>query len=220
MSRLIDYTAARRNMVASQIRTNEVTDEALLAALTDVPRERFVPAPLRGVAYIDEDLPIKRGRYLMEPMVFARLVQLAGVGPNDVVLDIGCGTGYSTAVLARLTNTVVALESDAELAAAATANLAELGIDNAVVVTAPLAEGYAKQAPYDVIFFNGAIPRIPDLISRQLAEGGRLVAVVGEHGVGRGTLMTRARGAAASRPAFDAAVPMLPDFVVEQGFVF
>lgn len=216
---MIDFAMARRNMVESQIRTNKVTDEALLAALGEVPRERFVPDSLRGVAYVDDDLPLKKGRVLMEPMVFARLLQLAQVTPSDMVLDIGCATGYSTAVLARLANTVVALESDPELAAAATANLAELGCDNAIVVNAPLAEGYAKQAPYDVILFGGAVPRVPDKIARQLTEGGRLVAVVGD-GVGRGTLMTRSRGVVASRPVFDAGIPVLPDFAAEQGFVF
>jgi protein-L-isoaspartate(D-aspartate) O-methyltransferase len=216
---MFEFSTARRNMVESQIRTNEVTDEALLAALGAVPRERFVPDTLRGVAYIDEDLPLKKGRYLMEPMVFARLLQLAAIKPSDMVLDIGCGTGYSTAILSRLANTVVALESDPELAALATATLSELGIDNAVVVTGPLAEGCAKQGPYDVIVFNGSVPSVPDKISRQLAEGGRLVAVVGE-GVGRGTLTMRTRGTIASRPVFDAATPVLPEFAAEQGFVF
>jgi protein-L-isoaspartate(D-aspartate) O-methyltransferase len=216
---MIDFAVARRNMVASQIRTNQVTDTALLAAFGDIPRERFVPDQLRGVAYVDDDLPLKKGRFLMEPLVLAKLLQLAQVQPNEIVLDIGCATGYSTAVLARIANTVVALESDAELAARATATLSELGADNAVVVVAPLAEGYAKQGPYDVIVFGGALPHIPEAIARQLAEGGRLVAVVGE-GTGRGTLMTKNRGILASRPAFDAATPVLPDFAPEQGFVF
>lgn len=215
---MIDFATARRNMVDRQIRTNAVMDEALLAALGAVPRERFVPDNLRGVAYIDEDLPLKKGRVLTEPLVFARLVQLAEITPSDMVLDIGCATGYSTAVLARLANTVVALESDPELAAAATATLSELGCDNAIVVAGPLSEGYAKQAPYDAIVFGGAVPRIPDKIVRQLAEGGRLVAVVGD-GVGHGTLVTRSRGIAASRAVFDAATPVLPDFAARQEFV-
>jgi protein-L-isoaspartate(D-aspartate) O-methyltransferase len=216
---MADFTATRRNMVESQIRTNAVTQEVLLAALAEIPREKFVPEALRGVAYIDEDLPLKKGRYLMEPLVLAKLLQLAAITPDDVVLDIGCGTGYSAALLSKLANTVVALESDPELAARATAILSELSIDNVVVVTAPLAGGYAKQAPYDVIVFNGSVPRIPETIARQLADGGRLVAVVGE-GVGQGTLMTRNRGILAQRPAFDAATPILPDFVQEPGFVF
>ena len=216
---MADFTATRRNMVESQIRTNAVTQEVLLAALAEIPREKFVPEALRGVAYIDEDLPLKKGRYLMEPLVLAKLLQLAAITPDDVVLDIGCGTGYSAALLSKLANTVVALESDPELAARATATLSELSIDNVVVVTAPLAGGYAKQAPYDVIVFNGSVPRIPETIARQLADGGRLVAVVGE-GVGQGTLMTRNRGILAQRPVFDAATPILPDFVQEPGFVF
>lgn len=216
---MADFTAARRNMVESQIRTNAVTQEVLLTALAEIPREKFVPEALRGVAYIDEDLPLKKGRYLMEPLVLAKLLQLAAITPDDVVLDIGCGTGYSAALLSKLANTVVALESDPELAARATATLSELSIDNVVIVTAPLAGGYAKQAPYDVIVFNGSVPRIPETIARQLADGGRLVAVVGE-GVGQGILMTRNRGILAQRPAFDAATPILPDFVQEPGFVF
>ena len=198
---MADFTAARRNMVESQIRTNAVTQEVLLTALAEIPREKFVPEALRGVAYIDEDLPLKKGRYLMEPLVLAKLLQLAAITPDDVVLDIGCGTGYSAALLSKLANTVVALESDPELAARATATLSELSIDNVVIVTAPLAGGYAKQATYDVIVFNGSVPRIPETIARQLADGGRLVAVVGE-GVGQGTLMTRNRGILAQRPVF------------------
>ena len=215
----MDFALSRRNMVANQIRTNEVADERLLAAFGEIPRERFVPDHLKGVAYIDEDLPLKKGRYLMEPMVLAKLLQLAQVTPGDIVLDIGCATGYSTVVISRLANTVVALESDAELAATASTTLTELGADNAIVVVAALADGYPKQAPYDVIVFGGAVPGIPDSVARQLAEGGRLVAVTGEKAK-RGTLMTRTRGILSSRPAFDAATPDLPDFAPEQGFVF
>ena len=176
----MDFAVSRRNMVFNQIRANEVADDRLLAAFGELPRERFVPDQFRGVAYIDEDLPVKKGRYLMEPMVLAKLLQLAEIQPGDIVLDIGCATGYSAAVIARLANTVVALESDAELAARAAAALTELGADNAVVVVGPLAEGYPKQAPYDVIVFSGGAPRVPDSVARQLAEGGRMVIPVGE----------------------------------------
>lgn len=218
---MIDYAVSRRNMVESQIRTNKVTDSGLLAVMAELPRECFVPEPLRGVAYVDEDIPLGGGRYLMEPMVLARLLQAAAVQPEDVVLDIGCATGYSAAVLARLANTVVALESHSELAARATATLADLGIDNAVVVEGPLKEGYAKQAPYDVIFIGGAVPRIPRVIADQLGEGGRLVAVVAaEAAIGRGTLVTRVGGILSDRPVFDAGTPLLPEFAPEPGFVF
>ncbi len=218
---MVDYTESRWNMVESQIRTNKVTDPALLAVMANLPRECFVPEPLRGIAYVDEDIPLGKGRYLMEPMVLARLLQTAAVHPEDVVLDVGCATGYSTAVLARLANTVVAVESDPELAAQATGTLAELGIDNAVVVEGSLREGYPKQAPYDVIFIGGAVPEIPRVIADQLAEGGRLVTVVAEEGaVGRGTLMIRSGGVLSDRPVFDAATPPLPEFSREPGFVF
>jgi len=108
----MDFSAARRNMVERQVRTNKVTDEAVLEALAQLPRERFVPESLSAVAYIDEDVPLGNGRYLMEPMVFARLVQAAQLQPGDRVLDLGCGCGYSTAILSRLANQVIALESD------------------------------------------------------------------------------------------------------------
>jgi protein-L-isoaspartate(D-aspartate) O-methyltransferase len=218
---MADYTAARRNMVENQIRTNRVTDEALLAVMGEVPRECFVPETLRGIAYVDEDIAIGKGRYLIEPLVLARLLQTAAVEPNDVVLDVGCATGYSTAVLARLANTVVAVESDPDLAAQATATLAGLGLDNAVVVEGPLSEGYSKQAPYDVIVLGGAVPRISQTIADQLGEGGRLVAVVTDSGpMGRGLLMTRSGGTLSQRPVFDAATPPLPGMALEPGFVF
>jgi len=216
----MDYAAARRNMVESQLRPNKVTDPALLEALGEVPRELCVPAALRGVAYVDEDIPLGRGRFLMEPMIFGRLAGLAAVRPTDVVLLIGAGLGYGAAVLARLTDRVIALESDHDFAQQTIQTLQALGTANVAVVEGPLAAGAPRQAPFDVILFDGATDRVPSAILDQLGEGGRLAAVVRTAGIGQATLMTRRGGMVASRVAFDAAVPLLPGFEHEAAFVF
>jgi protein-L-isoaspartate(D-aspartate) O-methyltransferase len=221
---MTDYAAARRNMVEGQLRTNKVTDRRLLDALSEIPRERFVPEAQRGVAYVDEDLPIGRGRFLMEPMVLARLIQLADIQPDDKVLDVGAGTGYAAAILARLAARVVALESDPSLAETAKRCLGELKIGNVTVVSGELSKGQAQQGPYQVILVNGGVERIPPAIADQLSEGGRLVAVVGPAqgaaGKGRATLMQRLGGVGSSRIVFDASVAPLPGFQTEPGFVF
>ncbi len=218
---MVDFATARLNMVESQIRTNKVTDPHLLDAFETIPRERFVPERLRGIAYIDEDVALGGERYVMEPMVLAKLLQAARPGPEDVALDLGCGSGYATAILSRLVATVVALEADAALAAAAIRTLDELEIDNAVVVEGPLAEGYPRQAPYNIILLDGAVAEVPTAIADQLAEGGRLVTVVSVGaGLGRATLMQRDGGVISSRILCDAAVPVLPGFEAVPGFVF
>jgi protein-L-isoaspartate(D-aspartate) O-methyltransferase len=216
----MNYEAARHNMVENQLRANRVTDPQVIQALEDVPREVFVPNRLRGVAYRDEDIDLGGGRYLMEPMVFARLLQAAGITSQDVVLDVGCGTGYSAAVLARLASTVVALEADTELAGQATSTLAGLSVDNVAVVAGPLTEGDAAHGPYNVIILEGSVAKIPEKLLQQLAEGGRLVAVAtGESGVGRATVVARLGGLFSSRVEFDAAIGPLPGFRVQPGFV-
>lgn len=218
---MTDYAVARHNMVEGQIRTNRVTTPALVAALGAVPREAFVPKSMQSIAYVDEDLAIGRGRYLMEPLVLARLLQAADIGSSDAVLDIGCATGYSTAVIARIAGSVVGVESDPKLVAEANQRLGELGMDNAAVVQGELSRGYAKQAPYNVIVLNGAAGHVPREVADQLVEGGRLVAVVrDEGGIGRATLMTRVGGTLSSRIIFDAATPDLPGFARAPGFVF
>jgi len=218
---MTDFAAVRHNMVENQIRPNRVTDPRVIEAMEAVPRELFVPKSLRGLAYIDEDLEVAPGRYLMEPMVMARLLQAAEIGPDDVVLDIGCATGYGPAVLARLATTVVGLESDPALAERATTLLAELGADSAAVVTGPLEAGYAAQAPYDVIVIEGAVEVVPEAITDQLAEGGRLVCVVAGRGtVGKLTAFLRLHGAISRRTEFDAAVPPLPGFQSPPRFEF
>lgn len=223
---MIDYTAARLNMVESQLRTNKITDPALLESFGTVPRELFVPENLRGMAYSDSNLEIGKGRCLLEPRVLGRLIQAANPQPGDMVLDVGCGSGYSTAILARLAATVVALESDKSLVDITNQTLTDLAIDNSIVVEGPLTEGYAKQGPYDVILINGSLAEIPPRLSEQLADGGRLVVVLrggtnaARGGIGRGTLVQRIGKTISSRSLFDAATPFLPEFMQEPGFVF
>lgn len=208
-------------MVDSQLRTNKVTDPRLLGAFETIPRELFVPEEKRGIAYIDEDIAVADGRFLMEPMVLARLLQAAEPGAADIVLDIGCGTGYSSAILAQLAATVVALESVEALSDAANRTLGDLGIDNAIVIEDPLIGGYAKQAPYDVILIAAAVAEVPPAIYDQLADGGRLVTVIKDRpGLGQASLVRRTGGAVSRRYLFDAGTPELADFARKPGFVF
>ena len=218
---MIDHAMARRNMVTGQIMTNRVTDERLIEAMEEIPRELFVPHAKRGVAYVDEDVEIASGRYLMEPMVLARLVQEAEITASDMVLDVGCGTGYAAAVMARLAGTVIALDVDEALVSEAEQALSAIGADNAIVVTGPLAEGFAEQAPYDVILVGGAVDHLPQALADQLAEAGRIVGVVHEPGrVGQATLWARHRGALSSRSLFEASLPPLPGIVRPAQFEF
>jgi protein-L-isoaspartate(D-aspartate) O-methyltransferase len=223
---MINEPAARLNMVEGQLRTNKVTDEAVLDGFLTTPRGRFVPSNLRGIAYVDDDIPLGNGRFLVEPLVLARLLQLAEIGKDDKVLEIGCASGYATAILAKIAASVVAVESDPQLAAAARANLQALGIGNVQLQEAAMTAGWRAGAPYNVILINGAVGEIPASISEQLAEGGRLVTVTeGSAGpvearCGSAVLMKRAEGKLSNRPAFDATVEMLPGFARRPAFVF
>jgi len=183
----LNFEDLRIKMVDNQLRTTDVTDKPLLQAFLDVPREKFVPSIRMPLAYIDDDVLVSDGRYLMQPSPFAKLAQLANIQPEDVVLDIGCVTGYSPAVLSRVARSVVAVECDAELAAQAISNLANLGFDNVVVVNAPLESGYAPEAPYDVVLFEGSVDHVPASLFDQLKNGGRLVVVEGTGNAGKST---------------------------------
>ena len=214
---MTDFAVQRQNMVESQVRPNGITDPRVIDAMAAVPREFFVPEERRALAYMDEDVlvaitPEGAHRWLMEPMTFARLLQLAEIAPSDVVLDLGCTTGYSTAVIAALAESVVAVEEDPVLAEAATSRLAELGITNAAVVNAPHAAGLPSEAPFDVILINGRVPSLPRPLLEQLKEGGRLVAVVGETAVSPAIVCTRHGDAFSSRAQYDASVAPLPGF--------
>src|SRR5215472_4143036 len=215
------FEAARAHMIESQLRPNQVTDERVLRAFGRLRRELFVPEALRAVAYIDQDLPLGEDRYLMEPMVLGRLLQAAATDRNDTVLVIGSGTGYESALVALLARTVVSLEEDPDLARLARAALVEHSIASVTVVEEPLSRGYRQRAPYDVILFCGSVAEVPSEIDAQLAEGGRLLAVVKPaSGIGRAALMTRVGGVLARRLLFDAATPPLPGFAAKPAFVF
>ena len=214
------FAIARRHMVESQLRPNRVTDDGVADAMAQIPRELFVPRALQGVAYLDEDIQIAPGRFLMEPMIFARMLQQAEIGPEDTVLDVGCASGYSTAVIGQLAGTVVALECDPELAARAIELAGRLEVANAAVVEGPLGDGLADQGPYDVIFLNGSVPRIPDRLIDQIAESGRLLAVVTGDGVGKATKVARTGGVISTRALFDAQSPPLPGFDLAERFEF
>lgn len=217
----MDFETIRRNMIECQIRTNKVTDPAILEAMAALPRERFVPKARQAMAYVDDDVPCGSGRSLMVPMVLARMIQEAGLGPNDAVLCIGAGTGYSVAVMAKIARVVFALESVPELARQAGELLAELNLDNAVVVEGPLQDGWPDESPYDVILFDGAVPEVPSAVLGQLAEGGRLVAVIeGDEAIGRVTLFARVGESISRRRISEAVINRLPEFNKAQEFVF
>jgi protein-L-isoaspartate(D-aspartate) O-methyltransferase len=223
---MIDFNRLRQSMVDSQIRPNDVTDLRIIGAMLDVPRERFVPASRADLAYLDDDLPVNdpasggTPRFLMEPMILAKLIQALDLSERDRVLDVGCATGYSAALLRQLAAEVVALESDSELADAARRTFGELGMTNVRVVNGPLANGAPEAGPFDAILLNGSVEMVPSKLLDQLAEGGRLVAAVRNGPPGRATLFLRSGGAVSNRPLFDAGVPVLPGFEVPRGFVF
>ncbi len=217
---MADFEVARTKMVENQLRPNKVLDIKVTDAMRAVPREDFVPSAKRGVAYADEDLQLAPGRWLMEPMLFGRLAQLAAVGPDDLALDVGAGMGYGAAVLGRLASAVVALEEDETLAGAATTALSAAAADNVVVETGPLTEGWPSQAPYDVILLEGAIEVRPDALLDQLGEGGRLVAMqVEPNGIQRGVVYTKRGGRFSIHAEFDGSTPVLPGFKRAPAFV-
>lgn len=210
--------SARFNMIEAQIRPSHVTDNRILGAMGAVAREKFVPSAAQALAYADVPVAVAPGRYLLDPRSFAKLVQLAGIEATDRVLDVGCGTGYSAAVLARLAGEVVALEQDADLVRVASQLLAN-AVGKVEVMQGGLVEGAKSHAPFDVIFVNGAIEQVPETLLNQLAEGGRLVAVL-KDGQSRAWLYLKENGQVGRRPDFDADVPLLAGFKKAMGFVF
>jgi protein-L-isoaspartate(D-aspartate) O-methyltransferase len=217
---MFDTVAARRMMVDGQVRTADVTNLDLIAAMLAVPRELFVPPLLAGQAYSDGDIAIGYGRTLLKPMVLAKLIQAAQVGNTDHVLDVGSGTGYSSAVLSRIAGSVVALEEDAALARQAQQALSAAGAGQVVVAIGPLTAGWQAGSPYDFILLEGATEIVPDELGRQLKPNGRLVCIFGHGPTGKAMVYRRIEGRLVGRSIFDAAAANLPGFVAPPAFVF
>ena len=218
---MADFTQARQNMVDCQLRTNKIVDENIINAFSSVPRELFVERRLQGIAYTDKDISVGFNRYLISPMIFGKLLQSLNIHPSEVALDVGCATGYSSAVLAHLVMTVVALEANKELAVKANDNFRSLAVDNAVVVEGAMDAGYSTQGPYDIIIIAAGIPLIPKSLKNQLADGGRLCTVIiSDKGLGNAVLLTKNHGIISERILFDANISAIPGFEIEKGFVF
>lgn len=217
----LDFDDARGRMVDSQIRPNKVSDPRILAAMRTLPRERFLPPCLRVRAYLDEDVPLGGGRVLIEPLVLARLIQLAAPVGGERTLVVAAGSGYGAAILAACGANVVALEEDPSLAARAREVLPTL-TSRVQVVTGPLGQGWAAEAPFDVILIEGAVREVPPVLAEQLrADGGRLVTVCVERGTtGKGILAEQTAFGLRAQPVFDCATPLIPSLLPRPGFVF
>ena len=205
----MDFSIARHNMVESQIRPNGITDGALITALSQVERERFVPESNRSFAYVGENMSLDNDRFMLDPMSFGKLAQLAQIKPDDLVLDIGPATGYSTAVIAQLAESVVGVEEDNELCEIAGQTLIDMGITNAAIICGEHCKGLKSEAPFDVIIINGRLSRIPDELVEQLAEGGRLVGIVGKKYDSHAVLLKKIDGKISHRTGFDSSAPLL-----------
>jgi protein-L-isoaspartate(D-aspartate) O-methyltransferase len=217
---MFDFAKARDHMVESQIRTNDVTEPAILKAFRTTSRERFVPKAQMALAYGDAHIEMDEGRVMMRPRDFAKLVDAADIRPSDVVLDIACGRGYSTAIMAKLADTVVGLETSDEAVEKATELLVHENINNAAIVKGDLKAGASEHGPFNVIFINGAVAEVPRSWLSQLANQGRLVCIVQNGPVGQATVFTKSGDFVGERVDFDAAAPTLPGFALQPSFVF
>lgn len=215
---MTDFAARRTMMVDTQVRPNDVTKFPVIEAMLAIPREEFVPASRRAVAYSGENLAIGEGRVMLEPRTLAKMVDGLDIQPGDLVLDLACGYGYSAAVIARMAEAVVAIEDDAEMAAEAEKRLADADVFNVAVLHGPLTEGNARQGPYDAILIEGAVEEVPPAILDQLKEGGRIAALFMEGALGVARIGVRLNGRVNWRYAFNAHAPLIGGFVRERGF--
>lgn len=217
---MIDHTAARTMMVDTQIRPSDVTRYAIIEAFLTVPREEFVPHDLRSVAYAGADMPLGSGRHALDPRVLAKLIDALDVDGTDMVLHVGCGLGYGTAILAHLAEMVVGVEEDTQLAADATRALSAQGIDNATLHQGPLTAGAPDAAPVDAILIEGGIEALPQPLLDQLAPGGRIAAVFADGAAGQARIGRKSDRGIGWWRAFDATAPLLPGFQAAPSFAF
>ncbi len=217
---MTDFNAARLAMVDNQIRPSDVTAYPVIDAMLSVAREDFVPGTLRDVAYLGEHLPLGEGRVLLDPRVAGKMLDALAIGPSDLVLDIGAGLGYSTAVIARLCEVVVGVEENPEFAAQALRTLGDKGVDNSVIHEGPLAAGAPEHGPYDVIVLEGAVESLPEALTAQLKDGGRIGAIFTTGGAGAMRLGIKSDGRISWRRMFDCAAPLLPGFAQPAEFRF
>jgi protein-L-isoaspartate(D-aspartate) O-methyltransferase len=222
---MLDYPTARHNMVISQLHPNGVITPAVLAAFDTVPREQFVPEPLRPVCYRDTDLDLGDGRVLIAPLTLARMIDAAGVQPGDTVLTIGGATGYGAAVMGRLATdgSVTDVDSDARFDALLQAAVQTCGLCNVRRVIGDMITAGKTELGYDVIIVQGAVADVPTALTAHLKRDGRLVVPVIASGATMGQAMMYTKGPTghiSSRPLFDTAVPYLPGFIPHPKFSF
>ncbi len=214
------YSDRRTMMVDTQVRPSDVTKFPIIDAMLSVPREVFVPDAMKEAAYVGETLELSSGRVLLEPRTLAKLLDALVIDKTETVLDLGCGLGYSTAVIARMADAVVAVEDDADLANEAQLALSNSGVDNAAVIEGVLAEGAAKHGPFDVIILQGGVEEIPATLLDQLNEGGRIGAIFMEGALGVVRIGRKINGQVAWKYTFNASAPILSGFSKEQAFEF
>ena len=215
---MTDFAARRTMMVDTQVRPSDVTKFPIIDAMLSVPRELFVPREQVEAAYVSENVPIAPGRILLEPRTLGKLLDALNIVGDELVLDIGAGYGYSSAVVAHMAEAVVAVEEDETLAAEAQGILSEQGTDNVIVHVGPLAEGADQHGPYDAILIEGAVEQVPDAILDQLKEGGRIGCLFMEGALGVVRIGYKIDGDLTWRFAFNASAPVLPGFAKEAAF--
>ena len=215
---MAEHIKTRRMMVDTQIRPSDVTKFPIIDAMLSVPRERFVPDNMQDAAYLDGHIPLAPSRVVLEPRAFAKLLDALDIQPDEMVLDLGCGYGYSAAVIARMAEAVVALEAEDGLASEAERVLGETGADNVAVVSGALSEGAAKHGPYDVIIVEGGVEELPEALIDQLNEGGRIGCIFMQGALGEARVGRKSDGSVTWRQAFNAAAPVLPGFAREAAF--